>query len=291
MRKKLNPASKTWLVATPRTRNNLSPISNQRPNQNSAFFHGLNDRSKEINMNSGRRIFPPLTSGSFSGVAQNNDKRPPAFSETVIRPERPVVEPAASLPANTSVPSDAEAEKAFYTLLKWLGDDPEREGLKDTPARVVRGWKEFFAGYKEDPKDHLKKTFANEEGYNDMVCLENIRLESYCEHHLVPITGAAFVAYVPGDRVAGLSKLARVVEGYARRLQIQEKLTRQILRAMDEMLAPKGVAVAIRSEHQCLSTRGAYQPSAEMFTLATSGVFETDPQKKAEFLALVNRGR
>jgi GTP cyclohydrolase I len=235
-------------------------------------------------MNSGR-IFPPLTSGSFSGVAQNNDRRAPAFSEKTIFFDRPATESIAS------VPSDVEAEKAIHTLLKWLGDDPEREGLKETPARVVRGWKEFFAGYKEDPKDHLKKTFANDEGYNDMICLENVRLESYCEHHLVPITGVAFVAYVPGARVAGLSKLARVVEGYARRLQIQEKLTRQIAHALEEILSPKGVAVAIRSEHQCLSTRGAYQPGAEMLTLATSGVFETDAQKRAEFMALVNRHR
>lgn len=235
-------------------------------------------------MTSGTRIAPPLTSPVFSPEKQETASRVPVFSQE--QNSLPVVAPEQS-----SMPTDKDAETAIRTLLKWLGDDPEREALKDTPARVVRGWKEFFAGYKEDPKDHLKKNFPNEEGYNEMVCLENIRLESYCEHHLVPITGVAFVAYIPGSRIAGLSKLARVVEGYARRLQIQEKLTRQIARAIEEMLAPKGVAVAIRSEHQCLSTRGAYKPGSEMFTLSMSGAFETDPAKRAEFLALVNRGK
>lgn len=235
-------------------------------------------------MTSGTRIAPPLTSPVFSTEKQDTANRVPVFSHE--QNSLPVV-----MPEQPSMPSDKDAETAIRTLLKWLGDDPEREALKETPARVVRGWKEFLAGYKEDPKDHLKKNFPNEEGYNEMVCLENIRLESYCEHHLVPITGVAFVAYIPGNRIAGLSKLARVVEGYARRLQIQEKLTRQIARAIEEMLAPKGVAVAIRSEHQCLSTRGAYKPGSEMFTLSMSGVFETDPAKRAEFLALVNRGK
>lgn len=223
-------------------------------------------------MKSGR-IMPPLSS------------MPMAPATVANAAEAPVAQ------ASGTGVSDDQAERAIRTLLQWMGDDPEREALRETPARVVRGWKEFFAGYKEDPKDHLRKVFANTEHYNEMVCLENIRLESYCEHHLVPITGSAWVAYIPGDKIAGLSKLARVVEGYARRLQIQEKLTRQILTAMDDMLQPKGVAVAIRSEHQCLSTRGAYQPNSQMFTLATSGVFENDAGKRAEFLTLVNKAR
>lgn len=185
--------------------------------------------------------------------------------------------------------SDAEAEEAIRTLLRWMGEDTARDGLLETPARVVRGWKEFFRGYKENPRDHLKKTFPNTEGYREMVVLENIRLESYCEHHLVPITGAAFIAYIPGERIVGLSKLARLVEGYAKRLQIQEKLTQQIACALQEELAPAGVAVAIRSEHQCLSTRGVHKPGADMFTFATYGVFDTDPAKRSEFLAIVNR--
>ena len=240
-------------------------------------------------MNSGSRISPPLTSTPFARIRSEALPVDAGQASVEEAPAKLVVPDP--VPAAPATPTDEEAEKAIRTLLKWMGDDPEREALKETPARVVRGWKEFFAGYKEDPKDHLKKTFANDENYQEMVCLENIRLESYCEHHLVPITGFAFVAYIPGAKVAGLSKLARVVEGYARRLQIQEKLTRQIAKAMEEMLQPRGVAVAIRSEHQCLSTRGAYKPGSEMFTLSMSGVFETDAQKRSEFLALVNRSR
>lgn len=234
----------------------------------------------------GPRIFPPLTSTSFSPEKPSESKPLPTFAE---RSEKTV--PIEISPAAPLQPSDLDAERAIRTLLQWMGEDTNREGLKETPARVVRGWKEFFKGYKEDPKDHLKKVFANDEGYNEMVCLENIRLESYCEHHLVPITGVAFVAYIPGAKIVGLSKLARVVEGYAKRLQVQEKLTRQIAKAMQEMLEPKGVAVAIRSEHQCLSTRGVHKAGSDMFTLATFGAFETDPQKRAEFMAIVNRGR
>lgn len=234
----------------------------------------------------GPRIFPPLTSSAFSFDKQDEAKRTPAMAERVEKPVAVDVAPVAP-----TMPTDQDAENAIKMLLMWMGEDAGREGLKETPARVVRGWKEFFKGYQEDPKNHLKKTFANEEGYNEMVCLENIRLESYCEHHLVPITGVAYVAYIPGIKVAGLSKLARVVEGYAKRLQVQEKLTRQIAKAMQEMLEPKGVAVAIRSEHQCLSTRGVHKSGADMFTLATFGAFENDAQKRAEFLAIVNRGR
>ncbi len=222
----------------------------------------------------GSRIFPPMTT------------RAPARAEA---PANTDDAHAVQSAMHLGSVSDQEAEDAVRTLLRWMGDDAAREGLLETPARVVRGWKEFFRGYHENPRDHLKKTFSNTEAYGEMVCLENIRLESYCEHHLVPITGVAFVAYIPGDRIVGLSKLARVVEGYARRLQIQEKLTCQIARALEEELAPKGVAVAIRSEHQCLSTRGVHKPGADMFTLATFGAFEKDSQKRSEFLAIVNR--
>ena len=239
----------------------------------------------------GPRIMPPLTSSAFTFEKKDETARMPVFSEPPF--ERPAkaselpMPPAA--PQSAARPSDADAEAAVKTLLRWIGEDAEREGLVKTPARVVRGWKEFFQGYKEDPRDHLKNAFANDEGYNEVVCLENIRLESYCEHHLVPITGVACVAYIPDRKIAGLSKLARVVDGYAKRLQVQEKLTRQIAKALNDELAPKGVAVAIRSEHQCLSTRGIHKPGSEMFTLATFGAFETDPQKRAEFLAIANR--
>lgn len=251
------------------------------------------------------RIFPPLTSSSFSFER----KKTPQITDEDVSPAEAVkssvvvteeCEAAITIPAGPDAGekdpmpqpakvSDADAENAVRTLLNWLGDDSERESLKETPARVVRGWKEFFKGYKEDPKQHLSKTFPNTEKYDDMVCLENIRLESYCEHHLVPITGTAFIAYIPGERIVGLSKLARVMEGYARRLQIQEKLTHQIASAMNEMLKPKGVAVAIRSEHQCLSTRGVHKPGSEMLTVTTFGLFQNDSRRRAEFMALVNR--
>lgn len=233
-------------------------------------------------MNSGQRIFPPLTSTDVSFAKEESSAKGAVLTQALpeTMPERPFV---------SITPSDQDAENAIRILLQWIGEDTGRDGLLETPARVVRGWKEFFKGYQEDPRDHLKKSFANTEGYNEMVCLENIRLESYCEHHLVPITGTAFVAYIPGQKIAGLSKLARVVDGYAKRLQIQEKLTRQIALALQEMLQPKGVAVAIRSEHQCLSTRGIHKVGSDMFTLATFGAFETDAQKRAEFLAIVNR--
>lgn len=230
-------------------------------------------------MSSGHRIVPPLTSAGFSLDGQEAHVRAPVLMQEPLQPA----------PTAATSPSDEDAENAVRTLLRWMGEDTGRDGLVDTPARVVRGWKEFFKGYGEDPRDHLKKTFPNTDGYNEMVCLENIRLESYCEHHLVPITGTACIAYIPGQRIAGLSKLARVAEGYAKRLQIQEKLTRQIAGALQEMLQPQGVAVAIRSEHQCLSTRGIHKVGSDMFTLATFGAFETDAQRRAEFLAIVNR--
>lgn len=186
-------------------------------------------------------------------------------------------------------PSDSEAEEAVRTLLQWVGDDPTREGLVDTPARYVRAWKEFFSGYQEDPRRHLETIFEEVEGYSDMVCLENIRVESYCEHHIVPILGDAFIAYIPDGRIVGISKLARVLEGYARRLQVQEKLTAQVAQAINDVLKPKGVAVAIRSEHQCISTRGVHKSDAQMLTVTTFGEFQDDPARRAEFMASVNR--
>lgn len=233
---------------------------------------------------SSNRIFPPLTSTPF-----NFERAPDPVVEKPgsILPATPIEEVV--LKPMKAPPTDKDAEAAVRTILEWMGEDAERDGLKETPARVVRGWKEFFKGYKEDPRRHLAKSFANTEGYNEMVCLQNIRIESYCEHHLVPFTGTAYVAYIPNVRIAGLSKLARVVEGYGKRLQIQEKLTRQIAMALQDELQPKGVAVAIRSEHQCMSTRGVHMPGADVFTMATFGLFETDPVKRAEFLAIVNR--
>src|SRR3974390_3912986 len=163
-------------------------------------------------------------------------------------------------------PSRAEAEDAVRTLIRWAGDDPEREGLIATPARVVRADEEWFAGYNDNPRDYLKRTFEETGGYDEVVVLKDIRFESHCEHHLAPIIGRAHIAYLPNQRVVGISKLARLVEVYAKRLQIQEKMTAQIANTLDEVLQPKGVAVVIEAAHQCMTTRGVQKPGVSMVT-------------------------
>lgn len=184
-------------------------------------------------------------------------------------------------------PSRAEAEAAVRTMLRWAGDDPDREGLKETPARVVRAYEEFFAGYAEDPEEILRRTFEETEGYDEMVLLRDIRLESYCEHHVVPIIGKAHVAYLPSNRVVGISKLARVVEVYARRLQIQEKLTVQIANTIQKVLRPRGVAVVIDAAHECMTTRGVHKSDVSMVTSHMLGVFRTDATTRRELLSLI----
>ncbi len=184
-------------------------------------------------------------------------------------------------------PTRAQAEEAVRTLIRWAGDDPGREGLADTPSRVVRAYEEFFAGYHEDPEDILRRTFEETDGYDEMVVLRDIRLESHCEHHMVPIIGNAHVAYLPGKRVVGISKLARVVETYARRLQIQEKLTAQIANAIQDVLSPRGVAVVIEAAHQCMTTRGVRKPGVTMVTSRMLGAFRDDPSTRREFMALI----
>ena len=181
----------------------------------------------------------------------------------------------------------SEAEEAVRVLLRWAGEDPEREGLRDTPARVVRSYEEFFAGYRMDPVAILERTFEEVDGYDEVVLLRDIRVESYCEHHMVPIIGKAHVAYLPDHRVIGISKLARVVEAYAKRLQIQEKLTAQIANTVQQVLQPKGVAVVIASAHQCMTTRGVHQHGAAMVTSRMLGVFRDDPSTRRELLALI----
>ena len=185
-------------------------------------------------------------------------------------------------------PSREEAEDAVRTLLRWAGDDPTREGLIDTPSRVVRSYEEFFSGYHEDPEDILRRTFSETDGYDEMVLLRDIRLESHCEHHVVPIIGKAHVAYLPDRRVVGISKLARVVEIYARRLQIQEKLTAQIANCIQDVLHPRGVAVVIEAAHQCMTTRGVRKPGVTMVTSRMLGAFRDDPATRRELLALIN---
>ncbi|WP_076959301.1 GTP cyclohydrolase I FolE [Teichococcus deserti] len=217
----------------------------------------------------------------------------------------PAPEPIGTLPVNLPLPtaaklakpdltaerpSRAEAEAAIRTLLLWAGDDPEREGLLDTPARVARAYEEFFSGYKEDPMALLARSFEETDGYDEMVVLRDIRLESHCEHHMVPIIGRVHVAYLPKDRVVGISKLARVVEAYARRLQIQEKLTAQIANCIQETLQPRGVAVVIEAAHQCMTTRGVHKPGVTMMTSRMLGEFREDAGLRREFLALVKNG-
>ena len=187
-------------------------------------------------------------------------------------------------------PTRLEAEEAVRTLIRWAGDDPTREGLLGTPDRVVRSYEEFFAGYAEDPVELLNRTFEETDGYDEMVLLKDIRFESHCEHHMVPIIGKAHVAYLPRNRVVGISKLARVVEVYAKRLQIQEKMTAQVANTIDEVLQPLGVAVVIEAQHQCMTTRGVHKPGVSMVTSRMLGAFREDASTRREFLAMISGG-
>lgn len=186
-----------------------------------------------------------------------------------------------------SKPTREQAEEAVRTLLRWAGDDPQREGLLDTPGRVVRAYEEWFQGYDVDPLDYLKRTFEEVGGYDEMVVLRNIPFESYCEHHVAPIIGKAHVGYIPTDRVVGISKLARVVHGYAKRLQVQEKLTAQVAQAIIGALQPQGVAVVIEASHQCMTTRGVHTHGTTMVTSQMLGLFRRDPRTRQEFLNMI----
>ncbi len=190
----------------------------------------------------------------------------------------------------TNRPSKEEAMKAVKTLISWAGDDPGREGLIDTPKRVVEAYEEFFSGYNEDPYKVLNKTFSDVEGYDDIVFLRDINIETHCEHHIVPILGVAHVAYLPNEKVVGLSKLARVVEVYCRRLQTQETLTMQILHTINEVLQPRGVAVMIDAKHQCMTTRGIYKPHVSTVTTKFLGLFKEDTELRQRFIKLTQQG-
>jgi GTP cyclohydrolase I len=202
-----------------------------------------------------------------------------------VTEQKPVTYDKTKNPAGK--PSRAEAEEAVRTLIRWTGEDPTREGLIDTPSRVVRAYEEFFDGYALDAEDILRRTFEETDGYDEMVVLRDIRLESHCEHHMVPIIGKAHVAYLPANRVVGISKLARVVEIYSRRLQIQEKLTAQIANAIQEVLNPRGVAVVIEAAHQCMTTRGIRKPGVTMVTSRMLGAFRNNSATRREFMALI----
>ncbi len=186
-----------------------------------------------------------------------------------------------------SGPSRKQAEEAVRTLIQWAGDNPDREGLVDTPARFVRAWDEYFSGYNEDPVDVLERTFQETGGYDEMVVLRDIQFFSHCEHHVVPIIGKVHVAYLPSSRVIGISKLARVVEIFARRLQIQEKLTAEIAKTIDEVLEPKGVGVVVQAQHQCMTTRGIKKSGVSMITSHMLGAFRDDSKTRREFLSFI----
>ena len=187
-------------------------------------------------------------------------------------------------------PTREEAEQAVRVLLRWTGDDPEREGLLDTPKRVVRAYEEYFRGYGQDPYAILRRTFEETNGYDEMVVLRDIDFRSHCEHHVAPIVGRAHIGYLPNNRVVGISKIARLVDAYARRLQIQEKLTAQIANTMQEVLDPRGVAVVIEASHQCMTTRGVHKSSAGMVTSRMLGAFRDDPATRREFLTMIGNG-
>ncbi|MBN9495784.1 MAG: GTP cyclohydrolase I FolE [Alphaproteobacteria bacterium] len=188
-------------------------------------------------------------------------------------------------------PTREAAQEAVRTLIEWAGDDPMREGLLGTPERVVRAYEEWFAGYNEDPVELLKRTFEETEGYDEMVVLRDVRFESVCEHHLAPILGTVHVAYLPAKRVVGISKLARVIDVYAKRMQIQEKMTAQIANTIEEVLQPKGVAVVVQAQHQCMSTRGVHKTGVSMVTSRMLGAFRDNESTRREFLAIVGAPR
>ena len=187
-------------------------------------------------------------------------------------------------------PSREEAMKAVTTLIEWAGDDPKREGLVETPKRVVKAYEEFFAGYEQDPEEILQKTFKEVEGYDEMVLVKDIAVESHCEHHIVPILGKAHVAYIPNNRVVGISKLARIVDVFGKRLQTQETMTAQIADTIGKVLKPKGVAVVVDAAHQCMTTRGIHKSETSTVTSKMTGVFQKNINTRNEFMALIHSG-
>ena len=203
-------------------------------------------------------------------------------TDTELTPKEPL-----QSKAHGGTTSREQAEAAVRTLMEWIGEDPNREGLLGTPGRVARAYQELFSGYNEDPKEILRRTFEEVEGYDEMVVLRDIRFESHCEHHILPIIGRAHVAYLPSHRVIGISKLARIVDIYARRLQIQEKLTVQIADTIDEVLRPKGVAVVVEASHECMTTRGVHKSGVSMVTSRMTGDFRSNASTRREFLNII----
>jgi GTP cyclohydrolase IA len=188
------------------------------------------------------------------------------------------------------LPSQLAVEDAFRVVLRWIGEDPDRDGLRETPGRLVRAYREYFSGYRQDPEQILQKTFEEMDGYDEMIVLRGIPFESHCEHHVAPIIGRAWVAYVPDRRVVGISKLARIVEAYAKRLQIQERLTAQIANTINDVLKPQGVGVVIKAEHHCMSSRGVHMHGTDLVTSRMLGCFRDNPMTRQELMSMVHRG-
>ncbi len=202
--------------------------------------------------------------------------------------DRTPQDPTQAIPAPAGAPpTQAEAEAAVRVLLRWAGDDPAREGLLDTPKRVVKAYQDWFSGYALDPAEYLRRTFEEVEGYDELIVLRGIEFESHCEHHMAPIIGKAHVGYLPNGRVVGISKLARVVEAFARRFQVQEKLTAQIAHTIEDVLMPRGVAVVIEGAHECMTTRGIHKRGVSMVTSSMLGGFRDDARTRAEFLQFI----
>ena len=187
-----------------------------------------------------------------------------------------------------AAPSQSEVERAFREVFRWIGEDPDRDGLRETPNRMARAFQEYFAGYRQDPEQILQKTFEETDGYDEMIVLRGIPFESHCEHHIAPIIGRAWVAYVPDRRVVGISKLARVVEAYAKRLQIQERLTAQVANTIEKVLKPQGVAVVIKAAHHCMSSRGVHMHGTDLVTSRMLGCFRDNPMTRQEFMSMVH---
>src|SRR5690606_27886718 len=247
-------------------------------------------------MESLRDFMPPPAEGHDGATGSTNcaslraPERHPA-RETIMksRTRSSTRSPSAARTAPDVEPvTEEQARKAIQTLLRWAGDDPQREGLRDTPARVARAYRDWFSGYLTDPADYLRRTFEEVEGYDEMIVLRGIEFESHCEHHMAPIIGRAHVGYLPTNKVVGISKLARVVDGYGRRFQVQEKLTAQIAQCIDSVLKPRGVGVVIDATHQCMTTRGVHKRGVSMVTSKMLGAFREDARTRAEFLRFID---
>jgi GTP cyclohydrolase I len=238
----------------------------------------MDDRRQAADRSAARRQTPLPQKGYFVAVKK---------SETGKAANAKIASRKAVSPKSAPKVTQADAEDAVRTLIRWAGDDPDREGLLGTPDRVARAYKEFFRGYATDPTSILKRTFEETDGYDEMIVLRDMRFESHCEHHMAPIIGRAHIAYLPRNRVVGISKLARLLDVYAKRLQIQEKLTAQIANTLNDVLQPRGVAVVVDASHQCMTTRGVHKPGTSMVTSRMLGAFRTDPSTRREFLAII----